>query len=76
MALEVNQTDKYTPRVTGVYDIFLAEMRTKRSDNSLNKKAQQWTYDETTRALTPKLYPSKAMFGGYNANLIVYEIGH
>ena len=73
MALEVNQTDKYTPRKTGVYDVFITEMRTDPSDSSVNKIAQQWSFDAKTSALIPRVYPQKAMFEGFNKNLIVYQ---
>ena len=73
MALEVKQVDKYAPRKTGVYDVDIQEMRTKKSDKSKNKLAQQWLYDAKTRALTSRLYANKVMFEGFNKNLIIYK---
>ena len=64
--MKVSQKDKYAPKKTGVYDVHLQALDTK-------NKAQQWSYDDRTRALHPLLFPQKALFESFNKNLIVYD---
>lgn len=65
--LETNPKDKYAPRKTGVFNVFLAEL-----NPDPNYKPQQWFYNTKTHGLHSVLYPSKVLFEGMNNNLIVY----
>jgi hypothetical protein len=63
----VNPKDKYAPRKTGVFNVFLKEL-----SKDPDYKPQQWFYNTKTNALHSVLYPSKVLFEGMNNNLIVY----
>lgn len=80
LVLEVQQQDKYHPKKTGVYNVFLQTDKSKLSKDvdtktGNHKLAQQWKYDSSNKALYSLRYPEKALFEGANKNLIVYKFG-
>lgn len=66
LVLEVATKDKYAPKKTGVYNVFLNTL-----DSS--KTTQQWHYVAGKNALLSQKYPGKALFEGFHRNLIVYK---
>jgi len=75
LVLEISRTDKYAPKVTGVYNIDLevfSGLIKNKKEREERKLAQQWYYDAETKYLGSKLFPDKVLFEGANKNLIVY----
>lgn len=66
LVLEAATKDKYAPKKTGVYNVFL-------SKKVVGKKAQTWQWNKGSTTLSPLLYPKKALFEGTNKNLIIYK---
>lgn len=76
--LEVEQKDKYAPKKTGVYNVYMAASVSDISDEEdaktgNHKLAQQWSYKADTKTLYSKMFPSRALFEGANKNLIIYK---
>ena len=69
LALTVDTVDLYYPENYGIYNIEVKEFAGDKADN----KAQQWTYNSSTKSLQTKLHSGKVAFEGANGNLIVYE---
>jgi len=70
MVLQVDPLDKYRPRKTGVYNVFLAEVKNKKDPA---RALQLWYYNGKKKALLSRKYPSKGLFEGFNKNLIVFK---
>ena len=66
MVLEVDETDKYAPLVTGLYNVFLNE-RKQGNDRQL------WFYNPEDRTIHNKFFPKMALLEGQNNNLVVYK---
>lgn len=73
MALTTSFVDKYAPKKTGVYNIALEKLNKDAPDGSNEKRAQQWTYWAKGRALLTKAHPGRALFEGFNKNLIIFK---
>jgi hypothetical protein len=68
--LAVMPDDKYAPRVTGVFNVYLAEPKEGETVEDLNSA---WYYNEKKRALMSRKFPSKALFEGFNHNLCIWK---
>jgi len=73
MVLQVDPLDKYRPRKTGVYNVFLAHNMKDKPLNDPQRKHQLWYYNAKRRALLSRKFPSKGLFEGFNKNLIVFK---
>jgi len=72
LALTAGQKDSYAPKKTGVYNVDLQVMLGE-ADDSGTRKAQQWKYSKSEKAIISLAYPDKALFEDINKNLIVYK---
>lgn len=63
-ALTVSGVDKYSPRKTGVYNVFVSPY------NKL--KEQQWRYDKAKHAIFSNYWSDKVISEGLNKNLFMY----
>lgn len=70
--LEAKSEDKYKPRKTGVYNIDLRIWNKEKGSDS-DAKAQQWYYKYDRREIGSKLHEGKAVFAGFNDNLVLYD---
>lgn len=71
--LAVNPVDKYAPRKTGVYNVYLADEEEDKSPENPNRKNQLWYYNSQKKALLSKHFPSKGLFEGFNSNLCIWR---
>lgn len=71
--LQVTPKDKYAPRKTGVYNVFLNDLMADKPLNDPTRTLQLWYYNAKRKALLSRKYPSKGLFEGFNKNLIVFK---
>ena len=71
--LTVNSVDKYSPRNTGVFNVYLADEEEDKSPDNKKRLNQLWYYNANRRAFLSKKYPSKGLFEGFNSNLCVWK---
>lgn len=70
-ALEVSEKDAYYPRNTGLYNIAMYPFKGR--NKKVANKAQQFVYNEEDHTIESMLHPGKAIFEGFNKNLVVYS---
>jgi len=71
--LALNPVDKYHPRKTGVFNIYIMDELEDKSYENPKRLNQLWYYNSKRKALLSRRYPTKAMFEGFNRNLVVWQ---
>lgn len=72
-ALTAALVDKYPAHNSGVFNIDLQGFRKTLANDDINKKAQMWSYNSATRAITSMAHEGKSIFEGFNKNLCLYQ---
>ena len=76
LVLAAENKDKYAPKKTGLYNIYLGPLGGKGDEDEDGEQTpglnQQWSYDPTTHTLKIKAFENKVMFQGNNRNVVLY----